>query len=69
MDIRLVRQLWSTVATVPNSRLSGLDDSSLISSIIDMLTADPAFDPHNTDAISTYISTRMPLIRDMAQQV
>lgn len=68
MDTRLVRQLWSTVAAFPNSRLSNLDDSSLLKSIVDLLTTDPAFDPHNADAISAYISTRMPLIREMSQQ-
>ncbi len=68
MDTRLVRQLWSTVAAFPNSRLSSLDDSSLLTSIVDRLTADPAFDPHHADAISAYIRTRMPLIREMAQQ-
>ncbi len=68
MDTRLVRQLWSTVAAFPNSRLSGLDDSSLLKSIVDLLTADPTFDPHNADAVSAYVSTRMPLIRELSQQ-
>lgn len=68
MDARLIRQLWTAVGSFPNSMLSSLDDSSLLKSLMDSLKSDPAFDPRNLSAMSSYISTRMPLIREMSQQ-
>ncbi|KPQ36868.1 MAG: hypothetical protein HLUCCA11_05080 [Phormidesmis priestleyi Ana] len=68
MDIRLLRQLWSVVESFPGNRLSALDDSNLVRSLIDSLQSDPAFDPNHLPAISQYISSRMPLIREMSQQ-
>ncbi|MGB7087157.1 MAG: hypothetical protein WBD47_16475 [Phormidesmis sp.] len=68
MDTYLVRQLWSTVQSCPNSRLSKLDDSSLVKSLVELLKADPTFDPRNLSAVSTYIRTRTPLIRELSQQ-
>ena len=68
MDTRLIRQLWSTVQSCPNSELAGLDDSSLIASLVEMLRSDPAFDAQNIPMVSRYISNRMPLIREMSLQ-
>ena len=68
MDSSLLRKLWSTVDSFPSSRLSSLDDRSLMRSLIDSLSADPAFDTRNLPVVSSYIRTRIPLIREMAQQ-
>lgn len=68
MDTRLIRQLWSAVESAPTNRLSNLDDSSLLSSLIDLLKSDPTFDPRNLSDMSQYIKTRMPLIRELSQQ-
>ncbi|MEL6815873.1 MAG: hypothetical protein AAFP03_13825 [Cyanobacteria bacterium J06598_3] len=68
MDARLIRQLWSAVESTPTNKLSNLDDSSLLSSLMDLLKSDPTFDPRNLSAMSQYISTRMPLIRELSQQ-
>jgi hypothetical protein len=67
MDTRLVHQLWSAVESFPLGQLANLDDSSLLKSIVDLLQSDPSFESHNVPAISTYIQSRMPLIRDIFQ--
>jgi hypothetical protein len=69
MDINLLRQLWSVVESIPSSSLLTLDDSSLMKSLIELLQSDPAFDAGNLPAVSGYIHTRMPLIREMSQQM
>ncbi|MEL6777891.1 MAG: hypothetical protein AAFO06_11590 [Cyanobacteria bacterium J06597_16] len=68
MDAHLVRQLWSAVESFPKNRLSALDDSTLLQSLIDFLQSDPAFDPQNLSSVSSYILARTPLIREMSQQ-
>ena len=68
MDISLLRQLWSVVASFPHSQLSSLDDSSLLRSLTESLQSDPTFDPKHLPSVSEYINSRMPLIREMSQQ-
>lgn len=68
MDISLLRQLWSVVESFPSSRLSSLDDSNLLQSLMDSLRSNPAFDPGDLPTVSGYIRTRLPLIREMSQQ-
>ena len=68
MDVRLLRQLWSAVEATPNHRLAHLDDSGVLQWLTDLLNADPSFDTRNVPIVSSYILTRMPLIRDIAQQ-
>ncbi|MEM8502696.1 MAG: hypothetical protein AAF716_06035 [Cyanobacteria bacterium P01_D01_bin.1] len=68
MDICLLRQFWSILEASPNQRLASLDDSSVSKWIVDILKADPTFDPGDLPAVSRYIQTRIPLIRDIAQQ-
>lgn len=69
MDISLLRQLWSIVESFPSSRLSSLDDCSLMRSLVDSLRADPAFDARHLPVVSSYIRSRIPLIREMSQQM
>ncbi len=68
MDIRLLRQFWSIIEAATPQRLAALDDSSVSKWIVDILKADPTFDPRNLPTVSQYIQTRIPLIRDLAQQ-
>ena len=67
MDVRLLRQLWSVVESAPNQRFSSLDDSGVLQWLTELLQADPTFDIRNLPVVSSYIRTKMPLIRDVAQ--
>ncbi|MBE9060753.1 hypothetical protein [cf. Phormidesmis sp. LEGE 11477] len=68
MDIRLLRQFWSILEASRSQRLASLDDSSLSKWILDILKADPTFDSRHLPTVDQYIQTRIPLIRDLAQQ-
>lgn len=68
MDTRLIRQLWSTVQSCPSNKLAHMDDSSLMTSLLELLQSDPAFDTQNIPDVCRYISTRTPLIRELSQQ-
>lgn len=68
MDTSLLRQFWSILEASPTQRLAALDDSSVSKWIVDILKADPTFDPGNLPVVNRYIQTRLPLIRDLAQQ-
>ncbi|MEL6489443.1 MAG: hypothetical protein AAFV85_16720 [Cyanobacteria bacterium J06634_6] len=68
MDSRLIHQLWSIVDATPKTRLSNLDDSGVLHWLVDLLQDDPAFDARQLPVVSSYIRSRMPLIRELAQQ-
>ncbi len=69
MNTSLLRKLWSVVESFPNNRLSNLDDTCLVRSLTDSLQSDPAFDPCHLPAVNSYISARIPLIRELSQQL
>ena len=69
MDVRLIRQLWSVVESAPTQRLSTLDDSGILQWLMDLLKADPTFDSRQLPLDSSYLRSRLPLIRDLAQQM
>ena len=69
MDVRLIRQLWSVVESAPTQRLSTLDDSGIVQWLMDLLKADPTFDSRQLPLASSYLRSRLPLIRDLAQQM
>lgn len=69
MDTNLIRKLWSAVESYPSNALELLDDSSLMTSLINLLRTDPSFDIQKIPAVSDYISARLPLIRDMCQSL
>lgn len=69
MDTSLLRQLWSIVESAPSQRVSALDDSGVLQWLMDLLKADPTFDSRQLPIASTYIQSRLPLIRDLAQQM
>jgi len=69
MDINLLRQLWSIVESAPSQRVSTLDDSGVLQWLMELLKADPTFDSQQLPVASTYIKSRLPLIRDLAQQL
>ena len=68
MDTKLIRQLWSAVQFASASGLAQLDDTALMQSLVDLMQEDPGFDPINLPVMDSYIRTRLPLIRDMANQ-
>ncbi|MEM6868242.1 MAG: hypothetical protein AAGB19_07420 [Cyanobacteria bacterium P01_F01_bin.3] len=69
MDVSLLRKLWAIVESAPSHRVSTLDDSGVLQWLMELLKADPTFDSQKLPMASTYIQSRLPLIRDLAQQM
>lgn len=63
----MLRQLWSLVETSQTNVLLNLDDSSLVQWLLKQLRNQRALDRDEADMFSSYIESRLPLIRDLAQ--
>ena len=64
----MLRQLWSLIEQTQASLLLGLDDSSLVHWLMKALGAERSFDRQEADILRSYISSRLNLIRELAQQ-
>ncbi|MEM7556395.1 MAG: hypothetical protein AAF378_20305 [Cyanobacteria bacterium P01_A01_bin.84] len=68
MTPKIMRHLWSVVETSQSKMLLQLDDLSLIQLLVKQTTTDIYLDCNEVDFLSSYIKSRLPLIRDMAKQ-
>lgn len=67
MNPHLLRNLWSLVERSHSTDLLGLDDSSLVSWLVEHLDGYRPVDPAETDRLHHYIHSKLTLIRDLAQ--
>ncbi|MGD1862197.1 MAG: hypothetical protein ACFB0E_19795 [Leptolyngbyaceae cyanobacterium] len=67
MNPHLLRQLWSLIEGSHSGWILSLDDNSLVHWLIDQVSSDRLLDSTETDYLSGYIRSRLPLIRDIAQ--
>lgn len=67
MSPLLLRQIWSLVETTQTNVLLNLDDESLVQWLLRQLKTQRSLDSSETDLLSTYLQSRLPLIRDVAQ--
>jgi hypothetical protein len=68
MNPLILRQLWSLVETTQSSVLLNLDDDSLAYLLLRQLRSQRLLDHQETNSLSDYIHTKLPLIRDLAEQ-
>jgi hypothetical protein len=66
MDSNLLRMLWSIVETTPYEVLVSFDDKSLRRHLLFEVENQVALSREEQTAISSYITDRTPLIRDLA---
>jgi len=66
MSPALLRQIWSLVETTQTNLLLNLDDESLVQCLLRQLNTERSLDSYETDVLSRYIQSRLPLIRDVA---
>lgn len=64
----MLRQLWSLIETTQANLLLALDDATLAQWLTKQFKQDRALNRDELDCLSDYISTKAPLIRDLAQQ-
>lgn len=63
----LLRQIWSLVEATQTQVLLNLDDETLVQWLLRQLTSQRSLDSQETDLLNTYLQSRLPLIRDLAQ--
>lgn len=64
----ILRQLWSLIETTQSQMLLKLDDASLIQWLLKRLKQERELNHDETDVISTYLKSKLSLIRDLAHE-
>ncbi|MGB5973176.1 MAG: hypothetical protein WBG38_07645 [Nodosilinea sp.] len=67
MNPQLLRNLWSLVERSQSGHLLALDDSSLVSWLLEQFTGQQPINQTETEQLHGYIRAKIPLIRDIAQ--
>ncbi len=68
MNPQLLRHLWSLVERSQSSHLLALDDNGLVHWLMDQFVGQRMIDQTETAQLHHYIRSKLPLIRDLAQQ-
>lgn len=68
MTPTMLRQFWTLVEHTQSNVLLGLDDSTLVQWLLSQLHRQQQLDGSQTDIFSSYIRSKLPLIRDIAQE-
>lgn len=66
MNPSLIRQLWALVETTHATHLIHLDDTNLVQSLLCQFTLQQPLAPDEQTFLSTYLYSRLTLIRDLA---
>ncbi len=67
MNPTTLRHLWSTIEQTQAQTLLSLDQSDLADCLLSQVQQDKLLTPEEYNRLSTYISLRIALIRDLAQ--
>ncbi len=68
MTPKMMRQLWAMIESTQVSTLLQLEDLTLVQWLLKQFTAQQKLDAQETTSLNTYISSRLPLIRDTATE-
>ena len=68
MSPKMLRQFWSLVEATRSNIPLTLDDRSLTQWLLRQAYSEQSLNNTETDLLSAYIQTRLPLIRDLAQE-
>ncbi|XGV97239.1 MAG: hypothetical protein ACAF41_31515 [Leptolyngbya sp. BL-A-14] len=63
----MMRQLWALVESTQVSTLLQFEDSDLVQFLLKRFKAQQLIDAHDTTSLDTYIQSKLPLIRDLAE--
>ncbi len=67
VNSNILRQLWSTVEQTQTSTLLGLNDTDLVKQLLGQMNNQKDLNSEETNTLSAYISSKISLIRDLAQ--
>jgi hypothetical protein len=68
MNPTMMRQFWSVVEGVRSNIPLSLDDTNLEQWLLRQLRSNQPLNHHEADLFTDYIHTRLPLIREIAQE-
>ena len=68
MTPSMMRQFWSLIESTQVSTLLQFDDSSLVQCLLKQFVAQQAIDDQAVSSLDSYIKSRLPLIRDTAEE-
>ncbi|MEM8612341.1 MAG: hypothetical protein AAGF93_10015 [Cyanobacteria bacterium P01_H01_bin.105] len=63
----LLRQLWSVIDAAHSNHILSLDDQGLANWVVEQLCHQSPLEPFELTQINRYIRSKLPLIRDIAQ--
>ena len=63
----IMRQLWAIIQETSGKTVAGLNDSDLINQIIGKLNSKQHLSSEDCSIVSTYLRSRIPLIREITQ--
>ncbi|MBM0741422.1 hypothetical protein JOY44_07290 [Phormidium sp. CLA17] len=68
MTAKMMRQLWAVIESTQVNTLLQFDDSALVNLLLDQFATQQVIDAPTTNSLNTYIESRLPLIRDIAEE-
>lgn len=68
MTPKMMRQLWAMIESTQVNTLLQLDDLNLVQWLLKQFTAQQVIDAQETSSLTTYINSRLSLIRDTAEE-
>ncbi len=68
MTPTMLRQLWSVIETTQSNLILKLDDASLVQSLLKQFKQQRSLNHEEVHILSDYLSNRLTLIRELAQQ-
>lgn len=67
MSPTMMRQFWSLIEMTQANIPLSLDDRSLVQWLLRQIRSERSLNHDETNVLSDYIQSRLPLIRDLAQ--
>jgi hypothetical protein len=68
MSPTILHQFWVFIEEIQAATLLNLDDATLVGWLIGQFKRQTVLDTEETQRLNTYISGRLPLIRELAEE-
>ncbi|UKO98792.1 hypothetical protein [Nostoc sp. UHCC 0870] len=67
ITIKMMQQLWAVIESTNVTTLLQFDDMALVQLLLQQLKAKQGLDAQADSGLNTYITSKLPLIRDTAE--
>ncbi len=64
---KMMQQLWAVIESTQVNLLLQFDDSDLVKLLLNQFANQQVLDAQTANSLNTYIESRLPLIRDIAE--